>query len=57
MVIHYPIPPHKQIAFKEWNNMYLSTTELIHDEVLSLPIYSTLSKDEIKHIVSTINEF
>ena len=37
-LIHYPIPPHKQLAYKEWKHIELPVTELIHDQVLSLPI-------------------
>ena len=56
-VIHYPIPPHKQKAFEEWNDLSLPVTESIHDEALSLPIYPTLSNREINFIVQRINEF
>jgi dTDP-4-amino-4,6-dideoxygalactose transaminase len=37
-LIHYPIPPHKQNAYKEWNNENYPITEQIHEEVVSLPI-------------------
>ncbi len=37
-LIHYPIPPHKQNAYKEWNNESYPISEQIHTEVLSLPI-------------------
>ncbi|NOR68338.1 MAG: aminotransferase class V-fold PLP-dependent enzyme [Methylomarinum sp.] len=37
-MIHYPIPAHKQVAYKEWNNLTFPVTEQIHDEVLSLPV-------------------
>lgn len=37
-LIHYPIPPHRQRAYKEWNNLTFPTTEKIHREALSLPI-------------------
>ncbi len=56
-MIHYPIPPHRQQAFKEWNTLSLPITEKIHDEVLSLPIYGTLSMDNVDYIVKTINKF
>ncbi|MDW7760895.1 MAG: DegT/DnrJ/EryC1/StrS family aminotransferase [Acidobacteriota bacterium] len=53
--IHYPIPPHKQMAYKNSNKLSFPITEEIHREVLSLPISSTLSREEIETIVSTIN--
>lgn len=42
-LIHYPIPPHKQYAYKEWNGHNHSYTEKIHNEVLSLPISSAFT--------------
>lgn len=56
-VIHYPIPPHKQKALSEFNHLNLPITEKIHREVLSLPISSVLSEDEISHIISTLNNY
>ena len=46
-MIHYPIPPHKQKAFQEWNDLSFPITEKIHDEVLSLPMSPILTDDEI----------
>ena len=56
-VIHYPIPPHKQVALKELNNLSFPITEQIHDEVLSLPISPVLSIEEAAKVVDIINEF
>lgn len=56
-IIHYPIPPHKQKALQEFNHLSLPITEKIHQEVLSLPISSVLSDDEISHIISTLNNY
>lgn len=56
-LIHYPIPPHKQQAYKEWNDLSLPISEQIHAEVLSLPIGPTLSMDEAKQIVQLCNGF
>lgn len=56
-LIHYPIPPHKQECYKEWNNLSFPITERIHKEVLSLPISPVMTEEEIKTIVSTINCF
>ncbi|KAF2516853.1 DegT/DnrJ/EryC1/StrS family aminotransferase [Flavobacterium salilacus subsp. salilacus] len=56
-LIHYPIPPHKQEAYKEWNSLSFPITEQIHNEVLSLPISPVLTDEEIKTIVETINNF
>jgi len=56
-VIHYPIPPHKQKAFGDWNHLSFPITEEIHDEVLSLPMYSTLKNQEIEYIIQKMNDF
>lgn len=56
-LIHYPIPPHKQNAYKEWENESYPISEQIHDEVLSLPISGVQSFEETQKIVQVINEF
>lgn len=56
-LIHYPIPPHKQEAFKELNNLELPITEYIHKNILSLPINAALTLNEVKTIVNYINKF
>ncbi len=56
-LIHYPIPPHKQSAYKELNRMSFPISEEIHKEVLSLPIGPYLEKDEIDYICKKINGF
>ncbi|MQP24950.1 aminotransferase class V-fold PLP-dependent enzyme [Flavobacterium sp. LMO8] len=56
-MIHYPIPPHKQKALSNWNNLSFPITEKIHDEVLSIPLNSGLKASEIQHIISTLNNY
>lgn len=56
-LIHYPIPPHKQAAYKEWNHLSFPITEKIHEEVLSLPISPVLRTEEVKIVVSSVNKF
>lgn len=55
--IHYPVPPHKQLAYKEWNGLSLPITELIHMEVISLPISPVLTDDEVKTVTEVCNAF
>lgn len=57
VLIHYPIPIHKQEAFKEFSGLKLPVTEYIHEEVLSLPLHFGLTKEEILKIVSIVNLF
>ena len=56
-VIHYPIAPHKQECYKEWNHMSYPITERIANEELSLPIGPAISIEEVKTVVNLINEF
>jgi dTDP-4-amino-4,6-dideoxygalactose transaminase len=56
-LIHYPIPPHKQIAYKEWNDRSCPITEKISKEVLSLPISGVLTLEEAEKVIEAINEF
>ncbi|MGQ1785697.1 DegT/DnrJ/EryC1/StrS family aminotransferase [Saccharicrinis sp. GN24d3] len=56
-LIHYPIPPHKQKAYKSMNNTFLPITEKIHNEVLSLPISQVMTNSEAEKVVTAINNF
>ena len=56
-LIHYPIPPHKQQAYKEWHDLSYPISERIHDEVMSLPIGPTLSLESAQQIIDLCNEF
>jgi len=56
-LIHYPIPPHKQKAYKEWKNSNYPVTELIHKEVLSLPISPVMEMREVKKVCEILNRF
>ncbi|HDC4278021.1 DegT/DnrJ/EryC1/StrS family aminotransferase [Enterobacter cloacae] len=56
-LIHYPLPPHKQKAYAEYNNITLPLTEKIHNQVLSLPIDPNMTKEEIEQVINAVNEF
>lgn len=56
-LIHYPIPPHKQEAYREMNDLSFPITEKIHNEVLSLPISPLMSDEEVEKVISLINKF
>lgn len=56
-LIHYPIPPHKQSAYAEYNHLSFPLTESIHEEVLSIPIDPTMTDDEIDYVIKKMNEF
>lgn len=56
-IIHYPTPPHKQEAYKEWNELSYPITEEIHNTVLSLPISPVITDEEAARVVEVINEY
>ena len=56
-LIHYPIPPHKQEALKEFNHLSFPVAEKIHDEVLSLPMSPVLTDEEVSRVIDVLNEF
>lgn len=56
-IIHYPVPPHKQACYKEWNQLSLPVTEQIHREELSLPISPVLTDEEAEMVVRFVNSF
>ena len=56
-LIHYPIPPHKQECYTEWNTISLPITEKIHNTELSLPISPVMSLKDAQSVVEIINSF
>lgn len=56
-IIHYPIPPHRQECYREWNNLSFPVTEQIHNEELSLPMSPVMTEDEVKTVVDLLNEW
>ena len=56
-IIHYPIPPHKQKAYQEWNGQKFPISERIHQEILSLPISPLLTDNQIQRIIDAVNSF
>lgn len=56
-LIHYPVPPHKQNAYREWNTFSLPITEQMHKELLSLPISPVMEAGEAERVVEVINRF
>jgi dTDP-4-amino-4,6-dideoxygalactose transaminase len=56
-LIHYPIPPHKQKAYKFFNHLSFPITEKIHEEVLSLPISPVMEAKEIQKVIDILNSF
>lgn len=56
-MIHYPIPPHKQVCYKEWTNLSLPVTEMIHSEELSIPCNPCMTNEDVETVVKALNEY
>jgi dTDP-4-amino-4,6-dideoxygalactose transaminase len=56
-LIHYPIPPHHQSAYKEWSTHSYPISELIHQQVLSLPIGPVIKDDQVAKVIAACNSF
>ena len=57
ILIHYPIPPHKQECYKDWNDRVYPITEKIHAQELSIPMNQVVSEEEAKVVVDVLNSF
>jgi dTDP-4-amino-4,6-dideoxygalactose transaminase len=56
-LVHYPIPPHKQQAYKNMNSLSFPISEKIHEEVLSLPISPVMTEEETDKIIEIVNSY
>ncbi len=56
-LIHYPVAPHKQQAYSQWNSISLPLTEEIHQQVLSLPLDPTMSDESVAKVIAAVNGF
>lgn len=54
-MIHYPISPHKQLAYKEMQNEFFPISESIHEQIFSLPISPVLEEYQMEFIVDKLN--
>jgi dTDP-4-amino-4,6-dideoxygalactose transaminase len=56
-LIHYPIPPHQQQAYKAYSSLQLPLTEAIHNEVVSLPIGPTMTMAQVQQVIAACNAY
>ena len=56
-LIHYPIAPHKQKAYREYNDQSYPLTERIHDSVLSLPLDPLMTLEDAQKVVDLLNDY
>ena len=55
--IHYPVAPHRQKAYSEWNHLSFPVTEKIHEQAVSIPISPVLEMCEVEKIIDCLNKF
>ena len=55
--MHYPTPPHLQMAYQEYNALSLPITERIHRECISLPIGPTMTVEEVDYVVDCVRRY
>ena len=55
--VHYPVPPHHQKAYSEWNDRSYPISEQIHREILSLPMSPVMEEEEIRRVIETLNSY
>ena len=55
--IHYPIPPHRQRCYAEWNHLSFPITEQISCTELSLPCNEAMTEEEVLQVVYALNAF
>lgn len=56
-IVHYPIPPHKQEALKEYQHLSFPVTEQIHQEVLSIPLSPAMNETDISEVIALLNQY
>lgn len=56
-VIHYPIPPHKQKAYKDMNTYILPIADELSNTVLSIPCNPYMTNEEVAYVCKVINDF
>lgn len=57
-LIHYPIPPHLQLAYSDlgWGEGSFPIAEQLHREVISLPISPHLSREHVELVMEAVGE-
>jgi len=56
-MVHYPIPPHRQRCYSEWNAMSFPVSECIHAQELSLPISPALTTAAARYVAEAVADF
>ncbi|MHC4625753.1 MAG: DegT/DnrJ/EryC1/StrS family aminotransferase, partial [Planctomycetota bacterium] len=55
--IHYPVPPHRQQCYGEYNDLSLPVAERLANEVLSLPISPVMSEEDVQRVARIVSDW
>ena len=56
-LIHYPVPPHRQSAYQELSHLSLPVSEMIHREVLSLPMGLAMAAGHVQYVLDALGNY
>jgi len=56
-LVHYPVPIHRQSAYRAFSNRPLPVTERVTDEIVSLPIHPWLHDEEVTAVIEAVRSF
>jgi dTDP-4-amino-4,6-dideoxygalactose transaminase len=54
-IIHYPVPFYKSEAYSELNHLTFPIAEALSKTIVSIPLYCTLSSDQVRYIILHAN--
>ena len=57
--VYYPVPLYRQGAFAKWvpEGFTLANTELLCDQVISLPMHTELDAETLDYVVEAVRSF
>lgn len=55
--VHYPIPIYRQKAYQSYGPNKITTSDSLSDQILSLPIGSHLTKQDVERVCNKLNYF
>ena len=56
-LIHYPVPPHKQKAYADWDSRSYPISEDIHATAISLPLHPAMKKQDVDYVIEKCNGY
>jgi len=56
-LIHYPIAPHQQNALSELKDLNFPITEMLHNQVISIPISPVMNEAQVSRVIEVLNRY